>query len=146
LLDAAGPTSLRSPFGKTMITDNVITEARARIIWGEASSGVRDFLITNGVSDLVADAKLKEFMIERNLELRRIGLRNVVIGAVLTSAASVTIYLWLPFLGNANYGVGLVGIAGIYGFWKLVTGIVYLVRPQSEPKSIPDIIQSEIIE
>ncbi|HZR16382.1 MAG TPA: hypothetical protein VFE51_03570 [Verrucomicrobiae bacterium] len=129
-----------------MSIETIIAEARARIIWGEPPLEVRDFLISNGVSDLVADAKLKEFLIERNQELRRIGLRNVLIGAVLTIAASITIYLWLPFLGNANYGVGLVGIAGIYGFWKLVRGIVYLVRPQSEPKSMADIEQSDLIE
>jgi len=50
--------------------DKFISEARARIIWGEPSLTVRDFLISNGVSDLVADAKVEEFMLERNRELR----------------------------------------------------------------------------
>src|SRR5438477_11814249 len=88
--------SLTFAFGKNMSSDKSITEARARIIWGEPSSSVRDFLISNGVSVAVADAKLQEFEAERSRELRRIGFRNVLIGAVLTGAAGITLYLTLP--------------------------------------------------
>jgi len=37
-------------------------------------------------------------------------------------------------------------MAACYGLWKVWTGIVYLIRPQSEHKSIPDIDQSDILE
>jgi hypothetical protein len=53
--------SLTSPFGMSMSPDKIISEARARVIWGEPSPAVRDFLISNGVSVGVAAAKLKEF-------------------------------------------------------------------------------------
>jgi hypothetical protein len=46
-----------------MSPDKIISEARARIIWGESSSSVRYFLISNGISDSIADARLKEFAI-----------------------------------------------------------------------------------
>jgi hypothetical protein len=133
-----------------MIADNVITEARARIIWGEASSSVRDFLIANGVPALEADARLKEFESERRRELRRIGLRNLLIGIVLTVAAGVTLYIALPqgsgFTSGWTRALALVLLAGVYGLWKLKNGIIYLVRPQSEQKSIPDIEQSDPID
>lgn len=126
-----------------------MTEARARIVWGEPSSSVRDFLISNGVSDLVADAKLKEFELERRRELRGIGLRNLLIGIVLTGCAGITLYMALR-MASASSGIikalALVLLAGMYGLWKLVKGVVYLVRPQSEHKSIPDIVQSDLIE
>jgi hypothetical protein len=132
-----------------MSTDKLISEARARIIWGEPSSAVRDFLIANGVSDLVADAKLKEFEVERTREIRKIGVRNVLIGGLLTGAAGLTLYLASP-IAAARSGLikalAVVLLAGLYGIWKLVKGAVYLVRPQSEHKSIPDIVQSDIIE
>jgi len=132
-----------------MNADKFISEAKARIIWGESSPSVRDFLIANGVSDLVADAKLKEFELERSRELRGIGLRNVLIGIVLTGAAGITLYLTLP-IASATSGIikalAVVLLAGLYGLWKLVKGAIYLFRPQSEHKSIPDIIQSDIIE
>ena len=98
---------------------------------------------------MVADAKLKEFELERNTELRKIGLRNVLIGIALTAAAGTT--LWIALLhASATSGIvkalALVLLVGCYGLWKLVNGIIYLVRPQSEHKSIPDIIESDIIE
>jgi hypothetical protein len=132
-----------------MSPDRVISEARARIIWGEPSLAIRDFLVSNGVSELAANAKLKEFEFERSRELRRIGLRNVLIGVVLTSAAGVTLYVAFAIASAASgliKALAVVLLAGLYGLAKLVKGIVYLVRPQSEHKSIPDIVQSDLIE
>ncbi len=132
-----------------MSADKVMAEARARIIWGEPVSSVREFLVSNGVSDPLADAKLKEFELERSQELRRIGLRNVLTGLVLTGAAGVTLYLGFR-TASATSGIisalAVVLLAGVYGLWKLVKGARYLVRPQSEHKSIPDIVQSDPLE
>ena len=65
--------------------------------------------------------------------------------------APAAITLYVAFLhGALSSGIikalAFVFLAGCYGLWKLVKGLVYLVRPQSEHKSIPDIIQSDIIE
>ncbi|HEY5915707.1 MAG TPA: hypothetical protein VJA21_34405 [Verrucomicrobiae bacterium] len=132
-----------------MSADKIISEARARIIWGEPSLAVRDFLIANGLPVAVAEAKLKEFELERSRELRRIGLRNVVIGGILAGAAGVTLSLALA-IGSASSGtfkaLAVVLLAGLYGLWKLLKGIVYLMRPQAEHRSIPDIAQSDLIE
>jgi hypothetical protein len=49
-----------------MSIDKIISEARARVIWGEPSLTVRDFLIANGVSAAAVEAKLKEFQFERS--------------------------------------------------------------------------------
>jgi len=133
-----------------MEPDKLISEARARIIWGEQSLAVRDFLIANGISDMVADAKIREFNLERNREIRSIGIRNTLIGVVLTGAAAITLYTALPPGSGLSSGItralGVVLLAGFYGLWKLVKGVIYLVRPQSEHKSIPDIIEPDIIE
>jgi|SRR5215831_18286594 len=129
--------------------DRIMADARARIIWGESPQSVRDFLVSNGVSVDAADSKVLEFELERNRELRRIGLRNVLIGGVLAAAASIALYLWFP-VASASSGIvralAVVLLAGLYGFWKLIKGIVYLLRPQSEHKSIPDIEQSDLLE
>ena len=132
-----------------MSADKIISEARARVIWGEPLLNVRDFLISNGISAAIAEGKIKEFDLERSRELRRMGLRNVLIGGTLVGAAGVTLYLSVA-IASAGSGIvralAVVIMAGIYGLWKLVKGIVYLVRPQSEHRSIPDIAQSNLIE
>ena len=97
----------------------------------------------------MAETRLKEFEFERSQELMKIGFRNVLIGGILTGAAGVTLYLAFA-IANASSGIiralAVVLLAGIYGLWKLVKGLVYLVRPQSEHGSIPDIAQSDLIE
>src|SRR5882672_7573322 len=100
----------------SMCADKIISEARARVIWGEPSLTVRDFLISNGVSAAVAEAKLKEFQFERRRELRKIGFRNVLIGGILAGAAGATLYLAFA-IANASSGIikalAVVLLAGI---------------------------------
>jgi hypothetical protein len=131
-----------------MEPDKLLSEARARIIWGESSLSVRDFLTSNGISETVADAKIKKFNLERSAELRRIGLRNTLIGVVLTGAAGGVIYWIFPSFSTSGSArvYGVLGVIGLYGLWKLVKGIIYLVRPQSEHRSIPDIVESDFID
>ncbi len=136
----------------SVTADKVILEARARIIWGESFSSVRAFLVSNGISESDADAQIQEFAIERNREIRSIGIRSVVVGVLVTCSAGGVLYwiaTWILPPGAARvYGLGgnsvitgvivLVAIA-VYGLWRLVKGIVDLVRPQSEHKSTADI-------
>jgi hypothetical protein len=137
--------------GKVMEPDKLISEARARIMWGESPSAIREFLVANGISDPVADARITEFILERNREIRSIGVRDALTGAGLASAAGGALYwisTWVLPPGAARvYGMGgrviiagvvVLGAIALYGFWKLVKGIIYLVRPQSEHTSIPD--------
>ena len=129
-----------------MDLDKLITEARARIIWGEEISSVHDFLISNGMSELDANAKIQEFNLERIREIRGIGLRNLLTGAALMLGSGIIIYLFFNY-GHSHHragtgyarSLGLPVVAAFYGFWKLMKGIFYLLRPQSGHESIPDI-------
>jgi len=130
-----------------MAFDQLISEARAKIIWGEPASDVREYLVSNGMPGEEADTVIKEFSGERNVEIRKIGTKNVIIGAVLVSVSSIAIYLIV--INSSDHSVrvstgkiiGLLAFAGFYGLWKLVNGIIYLVRPQSEAKSIADLAE-----
>ena len=148
------PMTLRGQFkkkqpGDDMVAGTPMLEARARIIWGDSMESVRDYLISNGISAEDADARLHEFASERNSELRKIGLRNLFVGILVTGASGITFWIAMPH-SSVTIGIvkalALVLMAGCYGLWKLWTGIVYLIRPQSEHKSIPDIDQSDILE
>jgi len=128
-----------------MNTDDLIVEARARIIWGDEPGSVRYFLTSNGMAAAEADAKIKELALERNAEIRKLGTRDVLIGVVLIGAAGISLY-WL-FAGShipsltvrSAKGYGVLVLVAIYGLWRLVNGIIRLVRPKSEHGSIPDI-------
>lgn len=127
-----------------MSADKASSEARARVIWDESSSSVREFLIENGFSDLDADAKINEFSRERNSEIRRIGIKNAVIGAAILVAEGITFYPSYKYFDSISYTGGakiimLYSIGGLYGLWRLVKGVSYLLRPQSEKRSITDI-------
>ncbi len=131
-----------------MDQNKLISEARARIIWGESSRSVRDFLISNGISATAADVKINEFNLERNSEIRNIGTKDVFVGLVLTCATGVTSYIIISNRASVIFSraLGLVFLAGLYGLWKLLHGLIYLIRPQSVHSSIPDIIGSDILE
>jgi hypothetical protein len=130
-----------------MDTEKLITEARANIIWGEDAESVRDFLTSNGMPGPEADEQIKAFNHERNLEIRKKGIKDTLIGAGLMAVSGSLIYLMLTrsemphFTTRAGKGLGVLMLGAGYGLWKLVNGIVYLVRPQSEHQSISELEQ-----
>lgn len=127
-----------------MSPENLIVEARARIIWGEAPSSVHYFLISNGMSAVEADIEIKKFSAERSSEIRRVGFRKALIGTAIVCVAGISFYFtfrntntFFPSKGGrAMFGDAL---AGLYGMWMLVNGLVCILRPKSEHRSIPDL-------
>ena len=128
-----------------MHNEQLIAEARAKIIWGEPAESVRDFLISSGMSGPEADVQIKAFNLERHQEIRKKGVKNTLIGAAVTGVSASLIYFLMaqPVGHHWSTGtgkiLGLLMLAAGYGFWKLTNGIIYLVRPQSEQKSITEL-------
>jgi hypothetical protein len=141
--------TLRGQFKKKRQGDDIVAktptlEARARIIWGESSLSVRDFLTSNGVSPAEADSKIIEYQHERNAEIRKIGVRSIFIGLLVLVLAAFTLYVfaWPLDRGSivlANRGIAVVVFVGFYGVWKVGIGLVYLIYPKSVRKSVSDI-------
>ncbi len=134
-------------FGNIMNTDDLFVEARARIIWGDDPKSVRAFLASNGMSAADADVKIKELTLERNAEIRRLGIRDVLVGVLLIATAGIFSY-WMftsshiPRVSvRSAKGYGILVLAGLYGLWKLLNGVMRLARPKAEHESIPDISQ-----
>jgi len=127
-----------------MNRDELIVEARAKIIWGEEPLSVRAYLTSNGMSAADADAKIAELTHERNAEIRGLGIRNILIGAVILVVGGLLLY-WTHAtantpMGRVRTGKGTVGvvIVMLFGLWKLVYGVISAVSPKSEHRSIPD--------
>jgi len=129
-----------------MNPNNVIVEAKARIIWGEKPSSIHAFLTSNGMSTTDADRTIQELITERNQEVRKIGVRGTCIGAVIICA--VVIDIWYNFdhpselfpsrQGRAMF---LMYFLGLYGIWRLIGGLFHLLRPQLETQSISEITE-----
>jgi hypothetical protein len=124
--------------------NTILSEARAKIIWGEPPSSVRDYLVSHGLSSAEADAKIKEFNVERNATIRKVGLKNTIMGAALVLVTGWICYVYCknPKFDWNRYAlrnIATIVLVGLYGCWKLINGIIYLVWPQSEDKSITEI-------
>jgi uncharacterized protein YjeT (DUF2065 family) len=135
--------------GDDMVAGTPMLEARARIIWGESSSSVRGFLTSKGIPTTEADSKIREYQHERNTEIRKIGIRSILIGLLVLFLATFALYLfaWPIDRGSialANRGDAVVVFVGLYGVWKLGIGLVYLIYPQSVRKSVSDVGESDV--
>jgi hypothetical protein len=128
-----------------MITNELIVEARARIIWGDEPASVRYFLTSSGVAAAEADAKIEELTLERNAEIRKLGIRDVMIGVALMAPGifffcMLFVRSHIPSLtARSGKGYGVVALVALYGLWRLMNGVIRLLRPKSEHGSIPDI-------
>ncbi|HZI32633.1 MAG TPA: hypothetical protein VFF11_09835 [Candidatus Binatia bacterium] len=132
-----------------MDTNEIFVEARARIIWGDSPASVRDYVIANGIPAPEAEARIKEFNTERDVEIRKMGIRRVLIGAGLLLMAGIVLYAVISSYDKGSSvghissrgdgtAFGMALLAAFYGFWKLLNGICDLVRPKSEEGSVSD--------
>ena len=129
----------------------LIVEARAKIFWGELFPSVLGFLTSNGIPAAEADSKIREFQHERNREIRKLGVKSILIGLLVGSLATFTLYIfaWPLDRGSmvlANAGIATIVFVGLYGLWKIGIGLVYLIWPQSVRKSFTAIGESDIFE
>ena len=128
-----------------MNTDDLIVQARARIIWGDDPASVHYFLTSSGMSAADADSKLRDLVLERNAEVRKLGIRDVLIGVALIGSAGIFFYSLfksshMPSVSvRAGKGYGVLVILAFYGLWRLINGICRVARPKSEHGSIPDL-------
>ena len=53
----------RAPDDERVETTPILSEARARIIWGEHALSVRDYLISRGIERGAADLKIAQFLL-----------------------------------------------------------------------------------
>jgi hypothetical protein len=132
-----------------MLANNILDEARARITWGDEPATVRDFLIASGMSTIDANATLRQLVHERNAEIRKIGITDVVIGSALRALAGVFFYfLFRPsHMPSVSYRAGkvyaVVILQALYGLWRLTNGIWRLACPKLEHGSIPTLQNKE---
>src|SRR5690349_8598222 len=85
-----------------MEPDKIITEARARITWGDSATSIRDYLVLNGIPKADADIKIKALTEARNAEIRKIGIKNTIVGMLILTVSGILLYLDIKHYQGPN--------------------------------------------
>ena len=112
--------------------DSVETEARAKILWGESREEVIAFMVVQGIDRVEATEFVDELLNERAQEIRGAGLRKIFIGIPLIC---LPFGAWIYFMAVGLiylWPLALAIMAGLYGIWSLITGIIMFVSPKKE--------------
>jgi hypothetical protein len=106
---------------KPLTRDVLITEARAKVIWGESREAVFAYLQANGLGDLEAGRLLDSLFGERAAEIRREGFKRMAVGCALMACSVAGYYFHREgMLSHKAFSATLV--VGAWGLWKVVGG------------------------
>lgn len=121
------------------IPEPLITDARAKIVWGEPVPAVMEFLQKKGVGRTEAQALLAELVSERSREIRRIGLRKLWTGLpLILLPLAYDFFIRVTGHGRAKlYAVFFV--AGAYGLFRAIDGLIMVLRPKSVTRDLTKI-------
>ena len=116
------------------------TEARAQILRGESPDKTREWLFGQNVSNAKIDRIVSSSMSERALEIRKRGISELLLGTLIFAVAVVTIAA-MYFSGTpANqYSAKLVivfALVGVYGFYRLAKGLLWLIASSKNNESL----------
>ena len=115
-----------------MKPEDAIIEARAKIIWGDPTESVSEFLQTNGFSEKETLDLLADFKHERATAIRSSGIKKLVIGSLLAPIPLIA-YLVFMTIGYIYIKIfALTCLAGLFGLWKIIDGLTMIMNPRSE--------------
>jgi hypothetical protein len=113
-------------------------EARAKIMWGDDPKKVASFLRSEGLSFEEANSMVQELFVERAKTVRAEGFKKMIIGGALVL---VPIVFFLACLAAGRIPVRILALtvmAGFYGLWQFVKGLLMFLAPKSESGDIYD--------
>ena len=103
--------------------EKAIRDARAAILWGDNPDEVLEKMIKCGVDPETAQAELNSFMSERAMEVRRKGIKKVIIGAVV---AAISIGVLAVMILSENFSMVMAAPGGfaLVGIYLLIDGLL----------------------
>ena len=118
--------------------DQARIEARAKIMWGDSREEVIKYLMIQQFTAQEASDYVQELQKERASTVRKNGIRKLIIGSGLISIPIVTtiimLSLGLIFVKILAFAV----MAGLYGVWQFLNGLIMTVAPAREPGDVAD--------
>ncbi len=109
--------------------DKLAWEARAKIMWGDSASDVKDWLADNGLSSDQAADLLARCLKERDVEFRKRGMVEIIIGLALVVGPLAVIGITVLVLRMIHAGLaGLCYLVALYGLYRLGRGVCWVIR------------------
>lgn len=112
------------------------TEARAKVSWGEAPDEVIKYLMMQSFTYEEAKTLVDYLMKGRLVEVRKKGIRNVFQGLAMMCVPFVALYLNMAMISIIIMG-GCFGV-GVWGFFKVVIGIMTIAAPKMESGDVAE--------
>jgi hypothetical protein len=112
--------------------DQLLVEARAKIIWGESPASVHAWLLANGLGEKSARDLLARLARERAATIRNLAVDKIVRGLLLmlVPVAGLVVFLCIGLIFEKILAVLMV--IGFFGLWKFVSGLVELFFPSTK--------------
>lgn len=131
-------TSGRPSFKREINFEQVVHEARARTLWGDEPEEVVKFLMLQGLSAVEATELKNELFVERAKTVRSNGIFKAVTGFGLMCVPVATLIGCMAVGYIPLKLIGVTGVLGLWGFYRLLKGSIMFIAPKSEPGDVSD--------
>jgi len=120
------------PTARADIEDRLLTEATARVTWGDLPEDVAQMLVSQGVDARQAGKLVQRLVAERSIEVRQRSFVKLVTGMGMVLAAALGFYLagrwdsspWGRMEMIFSGGSLALGITGLVGVCRGLTGLL----------------------
>ena len=107
-------------------------EARAKVMWGDSREQVVSYLMVQGFTHPEATDLADNLLGERTSAIRNNGIGKVIKGGGLVAVSIIGIISLLSVGFVSTKAVGIAVIAGLYGAYLLIRGLLMALAPKSE--------------
>lgn len=123
---AAAPAPAAAPPAPARRREDVETEIRSRVMWGEAPQEIRSELVRQGVRPGDVDGMVRRAVEERKKHYKSLGVRNVAAGAGLLGLGIIIFIIVAAFMEGHVRRMPVYFLAAAIGL--PIAGILLLVK------------------
>jgi hypothetical protein len=116
--------------------NKIYTEARCKIIWGDAPDSVKEYLMKSNISNEQADGIIQALLDERYAAVKRNGKIKAIKGIAATILCGGFLFLIFSNLDSISThstrkggGLALPALGLMWGLWKGTDGIIETLHP-----------------
>ena len=121
-----------------MWKEQLQSEARAKIFWGESKENVAAYLQSQGLRDEEIRPLMDSILEERAASVRSSARKNILlgIGLILVPIITYVVLLQSPIFPIKVFAATV--LVGLIGGWKLVQGILHLSNPNLQKSDLSE--------